>query len=208
MLIGSALVLAISSMLHPMFGAQRVFGFYKPHDIISERHIAPLLNANHLAAYINIGFCLALGMGLERRADRYRPDRDRGGDPLRGDPGSWPSPSRGGALAMVFGGVCVLLTSQVSRRFTMKRGASFILPGLVVVAGVAMVVIAATPEAVSEMSSLDASKLRIAASALPLALRYPLRRGPRRVRGRSSFRPHLRGLRELHAPRGTSWCSG
>ena len=47
-----------------MFGLHRVFGVYQPTDSIQERHIAPLLNPNHLGAYLNIGFCLALALML------------------------------------------------------------------------------------------------------------------------------------------------
>lgn len=72
-IVATALTLAAAAVLHPAFGADRVFGVYRPVEMKNPRHIAPLLNANHLAAYINIGFCLALGMALDRRAPRLRP---------------------------------------------------------------------------------------------------------------------------------------
>ncbi len=169
-IIATALVLAMAAILHPLLGAERVFGVYKPVDML-DRHIAPLLNSNHLAAYLNIGFCLALGMALDRHADRYRPLAIAVAVVLAATQ-LWVA-SRGGAVAMVFGSVCVFVMARASRRFAIRTSASIILPAIVVAAGLAMIVLGAAPEAVAELNSADVSKVRIALSALPLAARYP-----------------------------------
>ncbi len=170
-IIGTALVLAVSALLHPFFGAERVFGIYKPVDSIFDRHISSLLNANHLAAYLNLGFCLSLGITVDRRAERYRPVA--GAIAVFLVAAQLWNASRGGIIAMAFGALCVLLMARVSRRFAIRTSSSIVLPMLVIAAGLTMMVFASAPEALSELGSADVSKLRIAMSALPLAARYP-----------------------------------
>lgn len=168
--IGTAVFLAMSALIHPLVGAERVFGIYKPVETFSERHIAPLLNSNHLAAYVNIGFCLALGMAFEKRADPYRPIPIAAAV-LLGATQIWIA-SRGGIVAMIFGALCVVLAARVSRQFA-PGGASVLLPVLLVAAGLVMIVLGLAPDAASEVQSADVSKIRVALSALPLALRSP-----------------------------------
>ncbi len=167
----TAIALAMAAILHPLLGAERVFGIYKPVAAIPERHIAPLLNANHLAAYINIGFCLALGMALDHRAARYRPLVIAAAALLVATQ-VWVG-SRGGVAALLFGATCVFLTARTSRRFA-QSGFDLLVPVAIIGAGLLMLVLGSAPEAAAEIGSLDVSKVRIALSALPLALRYPL----------------------------------
>jgi tetratricopeptide (TPR) repeat protein len=171
-IIGTALILAGAAVLHPAFGAERVFGIYKPVEMHNLRHIAPLLNANHLAAYINIGFCLALGIALDRRAPKLRPIAVAIALLLAATQ-VWVA-SRGGSVAMVFGAVCVFLMARSSRRFATRMSSSLILPGVAVAAGLAMFVFGSSQDAASEINSTDVSKIGLAMSALPLALHFPL----------------------------------
>ncbi len=168
----TALGLAIAAALHPMFGAQRVFGIYRPQELIAERHIAPLLNPNHMAAYLNIGFCLALGMALDRRTERLRPIAVAIAL-LLASTQLWVA-SRGGMMALVFGAGCTLLMSRSSRRTSLKSSAPVLLPVLVVAAGLAMVVVGSSPEVVTELNSGDTSKLRLAMEGLRLVPHHAL----------------------------------
>jgi hypothetical protein len=167
----AAIALAASALLHPLLGLTKVFGIYKPQQDIAERHIAPLLNPNHLGAYLNIGYCLALGMALDRRADRFRPIAIAFALLLIATQ-VWVA-SRGAMLAMATGTACIILTSRVARRFSIKRATTLLLPGIILVAGIAMIVLGSTPEASNELNSLDVSKVRIALSGLALVTRYP-----------------------------------
>ena len=60
LLVGTAVLLGVAALLHPAFGMTKVFGLYRPTTPIPERHIGPILNANALAAYLNVGFCISL----------------------------------------------------------------------------------------------------------------------------------------------------
>jgi tetratricopeptide (TPR) repeat protein len=171
-IVTTATGVAVAAMLHPMFGAQRVFGVYQPHDSIDPRHIAPLLNPNHLAAYLNIGVCLALGLALDRRRERLRPIAIAvvfflGGVQV------WIA-SRGGLLALGFGVACTFLMSRASRRFTLRAGAQLLLPGVIIAAGIAMIVIGASTDASNELNSTDTSKLKLALSGLALVRHHPI----------------------------------
>jgi tetratricopeptide (TPR) repeat protein len=66
----STTVMALSALAHMAVGAERVFGLYRPRELYAYRpgHLAPLLNLNHLAAYLNIGACVAIGAVVDRRA--------------------------------------------------------------------------------------------------------------------------------------------
>src|SRR5262249_12931236 len=63
MFLERALILAVSAIavtaiLHPAIGAERVFGIYQARDTTAP--YGPILNPNHLAGYLNIGFAIAL----------------------------------------------------------------------------------------------------------------------------------------------------
>src|SRR6202012_4948963 len=131
----TSVVLAGASILHPMFGAHRVFGLYQPSaNNIASRHIAPLLNPNHLGGYLNIGFCLALGMALSRRKTASLPIVIALALVLAMTQ-LWVA-SRGATLAMLFGAVVVFLTGRMSRKFIVRSTVRIILPTLVIAAGV------------------------------------------------------------------------
>ena len=57
--IAIGVVLAAAALLHPAFGARKLFGLYEPTRGAVARHVAPLMNPNNLAAYLNLAFCLA-----------------------------------------------------------------------------------------------------------------------------------------------------
>ena len=69
----TGVILAVAAFLHPVLGAEKVFGIYQPQNWYPPRHIAPLLNANHLAAYVNVAFCLAMGAIADSQRPMPRP---------------------------------------------------------------------------------------------------------------------------------------
>ena len=70
LVVASAVAMAVSALAHAALGAERVFGIYRPRELhaYAPNRFAPLLNTNHLAAYLNVGTCVALGALLSRRS--------------------------------------------------------------------------------------------------------------------------------------------
>jgi hypothetical protein len=68
----TGLVVATAALLHPAFGAQKLFGIYKP-PFLYARHLAPLVNPNNLAGYLNVAICLSLASVLSPEPRVPRP---------------------------------------------------------------------------------------------------------------------------------------
>jgi tetratricopeptide (TPR) repeat protein len=63
----AAVVGALTTMVHGLLGLTRVFGLYQPHFAVPPWHVGPLLDANNLAGYLNLGAMCGLGLLLMRR---------------------------------------------------------------------------------------------------------------------------------------------
>lgn len=63
LVIVASCAVCLSSLAHAAVSAERVFGVYRPRQLWAYRagRFSPLLNTNHLAAYANVGACVALG---------------------------------------------------------------------------------------------------------------------------------------------------
>jgi hypothetical protein len=74
-LVASSVVIAAAALMHPVLGAQKVFGLYEPGEKLGfdPHHLGPLLNLNHLAAYLNVGLFVAVQCVMERRDAIPRP---------------------------------------------------------------------------------------------------------------------------------------
>jgi tetratricopeptide (TPR) repeat protein len=169
---GTALVLGFTSVMHPILGATEVFGVYEPvQHGFDPRHLGPLLNPNHLAAYLNIGFCLALAVAFAPKGERLRLIAGAIAVLLAAFQ-IWVA-SRGGVLAMGLGAVLILVVSRMSRRFSVPASVTALLPALIVLAGLAMLALGSTPEVAIELGDRDtASKLQTAMGGLELARRH------------------------------------
>jgi tetratricopeptide (TPR) repeat protein len=55
----SALAVALASVMHQLVGAELLYGVYRPLDVSK---VAPLLNDNNRAGYLNLGFFCGLGL--------------------------------------------------------------------------------------------------------------------------------------------------
>ncbi|WP_394851232.1 O-antigen ligase family protein [Pendulispora rubella] len=160
-LVVSATAVGAAALAHPALGAERVFGIYRPTTLISARHVATILNANALAAYINIGFFVALGEGLASRPAVPRPISLAFAGVLMAFE-FWLA-SRGGVLACIAGaGLLVWMTrvSSRSHRHSVRRVTYAVLVALLV-ACVGMWVFASSDDAWNELADRDLSKLRV-----------------------------------------------
>jgi tetratricopeptide (TPR) repeat protein len=155
----TALVLAMSALLHPAFGATRLFGIYEPTNI-SARHIAPLMNPNNLAGYLNVALCLSLAALLA--PDPQVPRAIAAAVVvLLAAAQVWVA-SRGGVITMVLGALIVIVIARISR--TRHAGAVptlALVTGAILVAGTALFVLSGSDEASNELLDKDVSKLRM-----------------------------------------------
>jgi tetratricopeptide (TPR) repeat protein len=165
--------LAVAAWVHPVVGAERVFGVYKPVGPTGLRHIAPLLNANILAGYLNIAFCLALA---EATAIKSAVPRVLSVSivALLFATQLWVA-SRGGMMAMALGAILVVWMGRIATRSTRRSAVALLaIPVTLVVAGVAMAVLSGSEEAWQELADADVSKLELAKRALAVVPTFPI----------------------------------
>lgn len=67
MLFGTALALALITLAHRAAGATRLYGVYQPVHANPYFALAPLLNPNNLAGYLNLGAFAGLGLAMSRQ---------------------------------------------------------------------------------------------------------------------------------------------
>ena len=157
-IVATGLAVAVAALLHPAFGIDKVFGIYKHRPAISPRHVAPLLNANHLAGYLNLAFCVALAMAVAPKPEVPRLVSLAAAAilvPIQ----IWVA-SRGGVATMALGAVLVLV---LSRRGTSSRPVlvTWLVAGGLFLAGAGMIVLASADEAFRELSETSVSKLEV-----------------------------------------------
>jgi tetratricopeptide (TPR) repeat protein len=159
-IIVTAIVVAIAALLHPAFGAKRLYGVYEPTHGIAARHFAPFLNPNNLAGYLTLAFCLSLAALL---APEPRVPRSilAGTVVLLAGVQLWVA-SRAGVITMVLGACLVLFLSGASRTRAYAAATKFaLLAGLAMAAGTAVLVLSASDEASKELFDTDISKARM-----------------------------------------------
>ncbi|MBV9947779.1 MAG: O-antigen ligase family protein, partial [Myxococcales bacterium] len=153
----TALSLALAALLHPAFGAKRLYGIYDPGPGVAESHIAPLLNPNNLAGYLNVGFCLILAASLspEPRVPRAIAVALAA---LLAAAQVWVG-SRGGVIAMVLGGAAVgaLSLGERIRRRDPRALLSAVCGAATLVGGV-LIVLGSSEKAKGELVSSDVTK--------------------------------------------------
>jgi hypothetical protein len=156
-IVGTGVAVALLACLHPVLGLHKLYGFYDPGRGIGERHIAPLMNPNNLAGYLNLALCIALAKALSSDRSRHRAWLAIAFVALVAAQ-IWVA-SRAGVVTTVVGAVTVVglaLTHRFGR--SGKFGVTSIFIALVAVLGAAMVVLASSDEAAGELLDADISK--------------------------------------------------
>jgi hypothetical protein len=164
-IIVTGVLLATASLLHPAFGAKRLFGFYEPGPGIDERHIAPMMNPNNLAGYLNVALCLALAAALapEPRIPRAIPAALA---LFLGATQVWVA-SRGGVVAMLLGALVVVSIVRLARG--KRRGSVLtlsLISGIAAATGATLIVLAGSDRASNDLFEGDVSKLHMFAQVM------------------------------------------
>jgi tetratricopeptide (TPR) repeat protein len=172
-MVATGVVLAAAALLHPAFKSRRLFGIYDPGPSIWDRHIAPLMNPNNLAGYLNIALCLALAATL---APRPRIPRAIMGaiTLILAATQVWVA-SRAGVLTMALGVLVVatVVRMQRSPRRTEVAMLSMVTGGAAAIGSI-LVVLAGSQEASNELFEANVSKLGMFLRVMKMLPAMPL----------------------------------
>jgi hypothetical protein len=171
-LVASAVAIAAAALVHPALGARKVFGLYEPGETLGfdPHHIAPLLNMNHLAAYLNIGLLVSVQSVIERRDALPRPLAIVIAL-LLGATIVW-SLSRGGSAAMILGVLLVAMLVFAARR---TRRSQLVAPFAAVAAvlgGASVLFLAAFDDTRAKFVHGDLSKIDLVKTSFGLLERF------------------------------------
>lgn len=174
-LVVAGLVMALVALAHPALGAQRVFGAYRPGETTAYQatHIAPLLNVNHLAGFVNIGFFVALGAVVAPGGGSMPRVVAGAAAALLLATNVWAA-SRGGLLALIVAVIAALAMARAARRAEGSRALATIAVAAAGVGGVGMSALGFFSEALADLNSRDVSKLQLARHAFALVPKYPV----------------------------------
>jgi tetratricopeptide (TPR) repeat protein len=170
-LIGSAALFAVATLIHPALGLEQVFGVYRPVNVTAfePRHLSPLLNTNHQAAYVNIGACAAVGVALSPRPAMPR-SIALAAAAFFVATALWTS-SRGGVIGLCVGIASAVVLTRVLRGKVAQSSYATLVVGGPALLGVGAAVLSSGPIR-AKLTSGDMSKLELAKSALGLAQRF------------------------------------
>jgi hypothetical protein len=171
-LVASAVAIGAAALLHPALGARKVFGLYEPGETqgFDPHHLAPLLNLNHLAAYLDIGLFVATASLIERRDTLPRPLALA--VVLLLTPTVFWTLSRGGAAAMVLGAVLVAGVVFAARRTRRRQLVAPFAAFAGALGGGAILLLAAFDETRTKFARGDLAKLDLVASSFGLLRRF------------------------------------
>jgi hypothetical protein len=174
-LLASAVVVAAAALMHPVLGARKVFGIYEPTQpgsYVGEHHLSPLLNTNHLSAYVNIGAMLAFSCSVERRSTVPRPLAIVIALLLSATT-VW-TMSRGGTATLILGVVLVTGLSFAARRAKHLRTAGQLAVLATAVGGVAVLILASADEFRTKVAHNDLSKVDLVKNAFAITRDFPI----------------------------------
>lgn len=140
---GAAVLCAVLAVVHRLSGAQRLYGIYQPDFAHPRFSLAPLLNSNNFAGYLNLGAFAGLGLlfardvRLPRWAIAFAVSLILGLSAALG--------SRGGMLSLIVG-VVVLPLAFWRRRHRMESWRMPAISGAAVAGGLLLFGLAATED--------------------------------------------------------------
>lgn len=166
----SALLLALVCLGHGATEATKVFGLYRPKIGGTGFDVAPLLNPNNRASYLNVGVLCGASLLAMRRPPLSRWLIALCIPPMLGV--SLLTGSRGGILGLAGGGLLLFLLLRprlrAMRSDSIQGKQLLLLAGTVATIGAAFAVVAAGPRLRHVIFEQDASKLALTAAALQL----------------------------------------
>jgi O-antigen ligase/tetratricopeptide (TPR) repeat protein len=192
----TGLALGVSALLHPAFGAHKVYGVWEPraHNEVYLRHLAPLLNPNNLAGYLNVALCLAFAATLA--PEPYWPRWILAAIAILLTATQVWVASRGGVLAMVVGATLVLAMSRGVRLRRERRGVRIpVVAGLGAAVGAAAIVLAISEQSTSELLDSDISKVQLVFQAMQMLRAYGIW-----GTGRGAFESAFPAFRQARGP--------
>ena len=169
----STAFMGMLALAHPAVGADRVLGLYRPRNLyaFATNYYAPLLNPNHLAAYLNIGACLSLASLLSSKPLFPRPLLATLALFLAGT-SVWAA-SRGGMGSLAIGIGTIALIKIWTRSRHSQRTGQLAIAALIGVASAIMIGFAGSDAARNELANTDLGKFRLAATSLKLVSEAP-----------------------------------
>jgi tetratricopeptide (TPR) repeat protein len=164
-----ALAAGVTTLAHGLVGATKVFGLYEPAFRVVPWHVGPLLNANNLAGYLNLGAFAGIGLMLMRRP--MVPVWIAGAGVALIVGVEIVAASRGGVLALPVGLAVLAVTLRRRPGQRADDGLSgrvkWVVAG-VVASGVAFAVLGATGQVWHELYDKNAEKIEMIGWAAPL----------------------------------------
>lgn len=169
--VACAIVMALAAIVHVALDAKLVFGLYRPKTYVSL--VAPLLNANQLAGYLNVGLLVAFASMIGAAPMAPRPLLAVAVVGLVGAE-IWLA-SRGAVAAMSLGILLAVGLTLATRRVRSSRAVGLAALTVVLGAAAAMFVIGQTDPSMRGLTDTDVSKLSLQWHALrSMARAYPL----------------------------------
>ncbi len=170
-LVAATSLMAFSALAHTAVSAETVFGVYRPRETnaYAAGRLSPLLNTNHLAAYLGMGACVALAAFLSKRSI----PRALSGSlfVVLTSTSLWQG-SRGATSTLLFGFVLTFgLTLYSSRRFHSSRVEGAVVAACAVAA--LIVVTVALSDGSAHLLHRDFSKVDVARRSLGLVAASP-----------------------------------
>jgi hypothetical protein len=171
---GSAVVTGLATLGHGLVGATRVFGIYQPRFPPPPWHVGPLLNANNLGGYLNLGALCGAGLLLMRRPLFPRWVSGLGVATVVAL--AMITASRAGVIALLIGFAALGLmqrTGDAERpRVAGSAGKWFLLAALS--GGCFLALLAADRETWTELFDKDLRKLEVVTWVVPMLRDHPL----------------------------------
>jgi len=172
---GSALAVALTTVVHGLAELTQVYGFYEASVPLPPWHVGPLINPNTLAGYLNLG-ALA-GMGLALMHDPIAPRWLLASGVAFLVAVDVTSASRGGVVTLLFG---VLLLVALLRARAARRGHGGVDPslrwllGAALAGGVLLAALGGTRATWAELHDKNLDKLEMVLWALPVLRDHPI----------------------------------